>query len=249
MKNKIILLYFLVIAVLFVLHSLHLTVIAEDAFIGFRFAKNLAEGNGLLWNIGESPVEGYTNFLWVIFCSVAVYAGTNLLVFAQVAGIVFSIITLIYVYNFCSKSLEFDSYSSLIACAFLALAGPFATWSSSGMETNLFTLLVIVCCYQEISYWKSRHKGAIVFSLSFCFLAALTRPEGLGIFIILITLHLYRAYTAKQSKEFTNYAVLALVIFVLPFSFYFIWRISYSGFLFPLTFYAKTGGIHENGYS
>ncbi|MGB5850198.1 MAG: hypothetical protein WBH40_17045 [Ignavibacteriaceae bacterium] len=242
MKNKIILFYFLVIAVVFVLHALHLAVIAEDAFIGFRFAEHLAEGNGLLWNIGDAPVEGYTNFLWIIFCSVAILSGTNLLVFVQVAGIVFSIIILIYIFNFCLRLLEFDSYSSLIACAFLALAGPFATWSMSGMETNLFTLLVVASCYHEISYWKSRQRASLVLSFTFCFLATLTRPEGLGIFIILLTLHLYRALREKKSKEIFNYAVLALIIFVIPFLIYFSWRVSYFGYLFPLTFYAKTGG-------
>ena len=242
MKNKIILLYFLVIAVIFVLHALHLAAIAEDSFIGFRFAKNIADGKGLVWNIGEPPVEGYTNFLWIIICSVAIITGIKLLVFAQVSGIVFSLIILIYVYYFCSKLLEFDSYSSLVACAFLALAGPFATWSTSGMETNLFTLFVVTSCYHEISYWKSRRRASLILSLGFCFLVSLTRPEGLGIFIILVIIHSYRALSEKKSKEFLNYSVLALLIFVIPFLIYFIWRISYYGFLFPLTYYAKTGG-------
>jgi len=100
MKKKIILLCFLVITVIFVLHALHLVVIAEDSFIGFRFAKNIAEGKGLLWNIGESPVEGYTNFLWIIICSFAILTGINLIAFVQIIGIVFSIIILIYIFYF-----------------------------------------------------------------------------------------------------------------------------------------------------
>lgn len=242
MKNKIILLCFLVIVVVFVLHAFHLAVIADDSFIGFRFAKNIAEGNGLVWNVGESPVEGYTNFLWIIICSVAILTGINLIAFVQITGIVFSIIILIYIYYFCSKLLEFDSYSSLIACAFLALAGPFATWAASGMETNLFALFVVASCYHEISYWKSRRRAALILSFAFCLLATLTRPEGLGIFIILLIIHSYRALRENNSKEFINYLVLALIIFVIPFLIYFIWRNSYYGFLFPLTYYAKTGG-------
>ena len=39
--------------------------IADDAYISFRFARNLAEGHGLVWNIGGERVEGYTNALWV----------------------------------------------------------------------------------------------------------------------------------------------------------------------------------------
>src|SRR5262245_49032609 len=37
--------------------------LADDAFISFRYARNWAEGQGLVWNPGER-VEGYTNFLW-----------------------------------------------------------------------------------------------------------------------------------------------------------------------------------------
>src|SRR5262245_14911733 len=37
----------------------------DDAFISFRYARNLANGNGLVFNPGER-VEGYTNFLWTV---------------------------------------------------------------------------------------------------------------------------------------------------------------------------------------
>ena len=41
--------------------------LVDDAFISFRYARNLALGHGLVFNVGESPpVEGYTNFLWVL---------------------------------------------------------------------------------------------------------------------------------------------------------------------------------------
>ena len=58
--------YLLLISAVFLFHVIYLNCAAEDAFITFRFAKNLANGHGLLWNIGESPVEGYTNFLWLL---------------------------------------------------------------------------------------------------------------------------------------------------------------------------------------
>ncbi len=34
----------------------------DDAFVSFRYAQNLVEGRGLVFNAGEY-VEGYTNFL------------------------------------------------------------------------------------------------------------------------------------------------------------------------------------------
>ncbi|MCY3959730.1 MAG: hypothetical protein OXG65_15775, partial [Chloroflexi bacterium] len=39
--------------------------ISDDAFISFRYVRNLLEGHGLVFNPGEY-VEGYTNFLWVL---------------------------------------------------------------------------------------------------------------------------------------------------------------------------------------
>ena len=37
----------------------------DDAFISFRYARNLFEGNGLVFNPGKRA-EGYTNFLWCL---------------------------------------------------------------------------------------------------------------------------------------------------------------------------------------
>ncbi|MCX7878834.1 MAG: hypothetical protein N2510_09400, partial [Ignavibacteria bacterium] len=37
----------------------------DDAYISYRYGRNLMEGNGLVYNPGEK-VEGYTNFLWTI---------------------------------------------------------------------------------------------------------------------------------------------------------------------------------------
>ena len=39
--------------------------LTDDAFISFRYTRNLLEGHGLVFNPGEY-VEGYTNFLWIL---------------------------------------------------------------------------------------------------------------------------------------------------------------------------------------
>jgi hypothetical protein len=44
--------------------------VCDDAFISYRYALNLVEGHGLVFNSGER-VEGYTNFLWTLWCAVA----------------------------------------------------------------------------------------------------------------------------------------------------------------------------------
>ena len=39
----------------------------DDAMISMRYARNLADGHGLVFNAGQTPVEGYTNFLWTVW--------------------------------------------------------------------------------------------------------------------------------------------------------------------------------------
>ncbi len=39
---------------------------AEDAAILMRYAVHLAEGHGIVWNVGEKPVDGATDFLFML---------------------------------------------------------------------------------------------------------------------------------------------------------------------------------------
>ena len=43
----------------------------EDAYISFRYAENLANGHGFVFNPGGPPVEGFTSFGWVVLLALA----------------------------------------------------------------------------------------------------------------------------------------------------------------------------------
>ena len=47
--------------------------LADDSFISFRYAKNLVDGLGLVYNAGEY-VEGYTNLLWTLMMAASMAA-------------------------------------------------------------------------------------------------------------------------------------------------------------------------------
>ncbi|MER6794984.1 hypothetical protein ABT262_23990, partial [Amycolatopsis mediterranei] len=47
------------------LHQLLFATVTEDALVTFRYAQNIADGNGPVFNPGER-VEGYTNFSWLV---------------------------------------------------------------------------------------------------------------------------------------------------------------------------------------
>ncbi len=241
MKNKYYIIVFLIISTVFILHSIYLAVPAEDSFISFRFAKNLAEGYGLVWNIAEIPVEGFTNFLWVIICTIGTIAGFDIILFAQFFGVAAGLVTLLYVYKI-SRQIGLNDTTALLPCLFLAVSGPFATWASSGMETNLFTFFIVGSAYHSISFWKSGKSESLNLSFLICFLATLTRPEGFGIFLLLFFVHIIFYLKKEKSGRKLKPLIVGALVYFIPFIIYFIWRYSYFGFLLPLTFYAKTGG-------
>jgi arabinofuranosyltransferase len=230
----------LCIVAVFVLHAVYLNCVAEDAFITFRFAKNLASGHGLTWNIGEAPVEGYSNFLWLILCALALKLGFDLPLFAQVAGVLAGVATIVYTYQFARRLFDCGSILALIPCFFLAVSGPFAAWASSGMETSLFCLAVVAGCYYGASYWRFRTRRSLYFCSTALLVATLARPEGLMIFGIVLALSL--AVAVGESKNLHRDFVLPALLYVVPFLIYFAWRWHYFGFLLPNTYYAKTGG-------
>ena len=47
----------------------------DDAYITYRYAMNFANGDGFVFNVGEKPVEGYTNFLWTLIIGLGMRAG------------------------------------------------------------------------------------------------------------------------------------------------------------------------------
>ncbi len=229
--------WFIIVIIIFFIHTYKLNCVAEDAFISFRFAKNLANGYGLTWNIGEAPVEGYTNFLWVILCALAIKSGIRVTTFAQIGGVLSSILIMFYTLRYAIKFLNCKVIHALIPCIFLAVSGPFATWASSGMEINFFCLSILMACYYFVGYWQFNKRKYLLICFVSLFIATLTRPEGLLIVIILLLLSL--VLYLEQRKNFVRDFLFFLILYITPFSIYFTWRLKYYGFLLPNTFYAK----------
>src|ERR1700751_2879355 len=60
----------------------------DDAMISMEYARNLANGYGLVWNAGGARVEGFTNPLWVVLMSLV----HRLLIEAPKASLVVQIV-------------------------------------------------------------------------------------------------------------------------------------------------------------
>lgn len=207
----------------------------DDAYISFRYAGNLVAGHGLVFNPGER-VEGYTNFLWTMTLALFMVLGINPSVASMVMGAAFGVSTLWLVYEFCR--LEWPERPIVAGLAMLCLAvdGSFALWAVSGMETSMFAFLVLAAVMCHVREWRSERPGFL--SGAILALAAMTRPEGVLVFVVLMVHQvLARVAIRRQPPGAGDVAkASAFVALYLP---YFLWRYYYYGFLLPNTFYAK----------
>ena len=232
------------LALLIFAQTTHPIVPSEDAYITFRYARNLAEGHGLVWNPGEDPVEGSTEFLWVMLMAGISKIGLGIETVAGILNIFFAGIGVILV----GLTAYYLSRRQALAVFFAAGAfavGPISYYVRAGFATALFTLLITIAfvCTLILVFSPDRKRlrstAFILLPLSLLLLG-LTRPEGVlyGTFsLVAIFLLLDRADRIRLLKT-------TALLLILPGLVYFIWRWQYFGYFLPNTFYVKsTGGL------
>ena len=90
---------FVFIAVINLLRANYLyTPIVDDAYIFLRYAENVVNGHGFVWNVGEQPVEGYTSFLYLVVIIIGKLLSLNLETYCIAIGIMSSSLTLYFAY-------------------------------------------------------------------------------------------------------------------------------------------------------
>lgn len=248
--------------------------LSDDAFISFRYAQNLADGHGLVYNVGER-VEGYTNFLWTILAALVIRLGGDVATWSHLAGVALGLAIVLGSYVFAKDVSSATAAGSFAPTAAALLTSAIVATSQSlllytargaGLETGLFTLLLLAALWLYRSPHKAADQGRKAGPLIACgvtlALLSMTRPEGVLI-TGLLGLHLLvseagrqgaaglrRASRGLRQAQATRmpYGQILLRPLILAAAFlaiflpYFLWRLSYYGDLLPNTFYAKTGG-------
>ena len=140
-------LWFVIALALLVGHGWTFRFVIDDAFISFRYAANMLDGHGLVFNPGEQ-VEGYSNLLWVLLTSFGMKLGLPALLWARIlgAGAMAGVLALApgIVRILAPRATEFSATPGRVAQLLLAAAGAGACWMFSGLETPLFTLWTVL---------------------------------------------------------------------------------------------------------
>ncbi len=217
-----------------VLSMLMMPCIPDDAYISFRYAENLADGRGLTFNQGEPPVEAYSNLLWVLLCAVIYRFGMDLPTVTPMLGLILGILIFQSLATLFRQRL-LPAWQAAIPLLLLAASGPFILYMISGLETALFTLLLITMLIAADRFVnKPDLRGSAWLLLCGC-LAALTRPEGVILFPV-------AALMLVRASERRRPLLIASGVFVLLAVAYNVWRVSYFGEWMPTPFLSKGGG-------
>jgi hypothetical protein len=201
----------------------------DDAYITLRYAKNLLNGDGLVWNPGER-VEGYTNFLWLLILAAGSWlSGAELPLVALVACLVAYVGSILAMARLESRLF---GAGLPIATLLLALQNSNVDYATSGLETGFSTLCVLLGLHHLT---RAAPTPAGVWFI----LGTLCRPD-LGIFWVAggLTLLVREGRSPGMPVRVLRYAVTFL-----PYALALAWRYAYYGSLVPNTYYAKSANL------
>ena len=216
------------IAILAVVWAWHLRWISDDAFISFRYSRNWARGDGLVFNLGER-VEGYTNFGWTALLAVPALLGLDIPACALALDLAAFVGVLWLVQRLAAQLAPAGAPARLsFAAVVLACSYGFASFGTSGLETMPATLLVLLALDRALA-------GRIAAAGCAGIAATLMHPDHAIFYVALGGVLAARRVSLRQLAW---YALPFVVVYV-P---YYAIRWAYYGDFFPNTYYAKSGG-------
>jgi len=206
----------------------------EDAAISFAYARNWADGWGLVPFVGSDRVEGYSNPLWTFLIGGAYAIGITPWTSSKVLGAVFGCLAQLFAWGIARRALpESQRRLAVLAPWLLAASVQFTLWNASGLENGLFCCLLAAGIYRlavESDDDNPRPWSALAFAG-----LAMTRPDGLayaGIGLMARTM-------ASVARGQWLALLFWLLAFSLPFGTYQAWRMQYFAWEWPNTWYAK----------
>lgn len=108
----------------------------DDSYITFRYSKNFAEGNGLVYNLGvDPPVEGYSEFLWTILLSLGIRLGWDPEWLSQALSISAGALMIFMVTDIATRWLHGRPVALIGTAILLGSAPPLGVWATGGMAT------------------------------------------------------------------------------------------------------------------
>ncbi|MFN0152526.1 MAG: tetratricopeptide repeat protein [bacterium] len=217
--------------------------LTDDAYISFRYARNLADGYGLVFNPGFERVEGYTNFLWVVTLAAFDRVGVAPEKVANILSTLCGVAIVLALSRYLARLRGRPVWIAVLPLFLLAGSRSFAVWCTSGLETKLFEMLVVLGVLQAIAEIDAARAGgreSWARSSLLLALACLTRPDGAlvaGCVLGARALVERRRGGAPLGAIARGAGILAAIVGA-----HLAFRLAYYGDWVPNTYHAKVGG-------
>ncbi len=221
----------------FVMSGTRYFTLFDDAMVSMRYAKNLAEGQGLLWNPGGEHVEGFTNPLWVMVMALAhllPVSAPHVSLIIQILAVGILLVNLFVCKKIADLISDNSTFVALCATTFIAFYLPLNNWSLQGMEVSLATLLLSSSVFLALKSLRSDQ-----FSYSLLLLLALLPTIRLDL-IVPATVIIGVLLLAQKNHRKTY--VLGLFFIFLTILAQTAFRFRYYYYILPNTYYLKMVG-------
>lgn len=211
----------------------------EDAAMLMRYSQHFAQGYGIVWNIGEHPVDGATDFLFMISVGLLVKFGISLEFATRFLGFAAHFLTMGIIYFSLRRIFNAPRLIAFGSSALL-MAGPGLFYVVGYFGTPFFAMFASLSWYfalDIIENGEDRHKS--VFFAFASLLTGLTRPEG-----VLLTSFMLLAIIFIKGWRESRFTIFSFgTVFLIFGGTYFLWRWWYFGYPLPNPFYKKGGGV------
>ena len=209
----------------------------EDAAMLFRYSRHLAAGHGIVWNVGEPPLDGATDLLFMLLIAACHRLGANIEAAARGIGLAAHVATVWLIYATVRRR-HGRQWMAIASAAYVAI-GPAKAYIAGGFGTTLFAAVAALAWSQalDLTDTPSRRAGAW-FGLSVVLLG-IARPEGVllgGLMALGVTAYRWRDGFSGAVTTFLGASLLAGLTF-------FSWRWWYFGAPLPNPYYKK-GAFH-----
>ncbi len=209
----------------------------DDAMIAMRYARNLAEGHGLVWNPGGERVEGVTTPLWTTYMAFWHLVGlpeSKISLAIQLTSAALLAINLVLVWTICTRltgRLGLGAAAAILTAFFY----PLNNWALQGMEVGLLALMVT---FSVAAVIKSLDTGRVSASAYLVLaLAVWVRIDAVVLYLAFLSFLLLR-----DRPHWKKHLLLGGSLLIVSLSLQTASRVWYFGDWLPNTYYLKMTG-------
>lgn len=222
----------------FIINGVTYFTLVDDAMISMRYARNLSLGHGLVWNVGETPVQGFTNTGWVFlmsFIHLLNFPENLISLFVMIISLIIIIASLLIFHSICSEIIPKNEFTNLFSVLLIGFYFPLVYWTLRGMEVGAISLLVSLAIFIQLKTNLSIIKKNLLISIIF-FLLLLIRIDTIVFISALLFFQFFYSHEKKNVFIQASVVIISLISII-------IFQYIYFGYPFPNTYYLKLGNV------